>query len=49
MGHKEMYLNGWRLDLPGLDQENLRAVVKSMIKFRVEDSDVLFLCVCVNR
>lgn len=41
MGHKERCLNGCPLDLSGLDQEKLRAVVKSVMKFRVEDSVVL--------
>jgi hypothetical protein len=36
-------------NLSGLDQEKLWAVVKSVMKFRVEDSAVLDLWICVNR
>jgi hypothetical protein len=49
MGHKERYVNGCPLDLSGLDRENLRAVVKSVMKFPVEDSAVLVLWACVNQ
>jgi hypothetical protein len=41
MGLKERYLNGYRLDLSDLDQDKLRAVVKSVMKFRVEESVVM--------